>query len=251
MARRSLLLVLVLASACCAPVKPSPYRAVGEVSDAEVVSILRQRTPPLGSIYAVLTMTYDGPDRSGTFDVVMNYLAPESFRFTAFEDLVLAAHDIFDLVMLGQRYAVRYEQDDDDEPQLHEGELGALAKEHPRFSGFAWAREAMFLPGNLPAEPEPEVVRDGGSIEVRSVLSSGVPVRWKLDPETLAVDGAELTPTGEQPVRMVYADYEQRGSRILATTVRFEDPARGVVIAGELDELELEPELSADDFALD
>lgn len=249
MLRRVAPLFVVACAGCCA-VKPSPFEPVHAEREEDVLSVLARRAPPPESLYAVLSMYYDGPDQRGSFDVVMRYRRPGDFRFTAFKDLVVAAHDIFDLVLRGDRYEVAYERDD--APlRVYSGPLERLASDHPRFSGFAWAREALFLPGAVTADPPPRVRFEDDAVIVSSRLSSGVPVRWHLDPETLAVRWARLCPPSAAPVRLVYSDYERRAGRIMATRVRLEDPAHSLYVSGRLEELELDPVLEDSEFELE
>jgi hypothetical protein len=253
MLRPSLLpLALALLGACgCAERQVAlPYPPVGPQDDASVERVLRTRSPAPRSVYAVLGITYEGPEVNGTFSTVMHHVAPRWFRYTAFKDLIVMAHDIFDLALRPDGYAARYAPDDEGDPELFTGPLAELAASHPRFSGFHWAGEAFFLPGALAEEP-PRVVRGADQVRVESTLRSGVPVTWHLDPETLTVLAATLRPAGAGPVRLEYSDYATVAGRVMAQRVRYQDPRLGTDIVALLEELEVDPELDLDLFRLD
>lgn len=243
------ILVLVLAGCCSAPIQPSVFPEVGELSDAEVVEVLRERTAGVTSLYAVLTMSYDGPDRNGTFDTVLNFMEPGTFRFTAFKDLVLAEHDIFDLVLSPPRYQVLYEAQGDDGVTLHEGTLEALPTEHPRFSGFAWTGTAFFLPG-VPGE-DPVVEREDEHIAVKTTLLGGAAVTWICDPRTLEVRAAYVTPFPGRELVLTYGDYREYGGRVFPGKVTYVDRRAEISITAEADEVEVDPVLEVELFELE
>ena len=141
------------------------------------------------SFYAVLSLDFESPDRDGTFDVVMHYQAPATFRFTAFKDLIVSTHDLFDLVMTPERFTLRTTPEGEEEPRVFRGLLEDLPKLHPRYRGFCWAAHALFLPGAVDDEPSLEGEFD---LEVMTRLPSGIPVRWGVDPDHVHTMGFSL-----------------------------------------------------------
>ena len=244
---RSLLLSLTLAVVGCAGEAPVFPDLGGDLSDAEVVHTLRARTE-LDSFYAVLSIDFESPERDGTFDVVMHYQAPASFRFTAFKDLIVSIHDLFDLVITPERFALRYTPDGEDEMRVFRGPAEDLPAQHPRFRGFCWAAHAFFLPGVLG-----ETVRVQGVFEreVLTRLANGVPVRWVLDPDTLEVRSAVLAPAPGVTLRLSYSDYERAGDRFFPRWVTFKDPSAKTSITARPSEYEVNPALDAGTFELD
>jgi hypothetical protein len=245
----TLLALLLAVPGCCSPARPSPFAPVGEVSDADVVRILRQRTGGVRSLYAVLNMLFEGPQRQGAFDAVMNYRAPATFRFTAYKDLVLTEHDIFDLALRPPSYQVRYEAEGDDGPQLHAGAIADLPRDHPLFSGFAWAGPAFFLAGRLGEDAR--VRRADERIYVDSTLPGGVPVTYECAPATLEVLGAELHPRGSQGVELRYAGYSKRDGLFFPDRVTYVDRGAGIRITAEAEDVEVDPPLEDALFVLE
>lgn len=250
MSRAFLLLLLpLLVGGCRSADRPSPFTPVGEVSDEDVVRILRSRTEGVRTLYAVVKMVYQGPDQDGAFDAVMNYRAPGHFRFTAFKDLVLMEHDIFDLVLRPPGYQVRYEAEGDGEPKLHEGQLVDLPRDHPTFSGFAWAGPAFFLAGRIGERAEVE--RDGDVIRVHTDLPGNVPVTWVCAPATLEVLRARVRPRRGRQLVLTYAGYGKRSGMFFPDDVTYSDPQAEVKITAEADDVEVNPGLEDDLFELE
>lgn len=243
-----LLLTCSLAVGCSTP-KPSPFKDLGgDLSDAKILATLKARTD-VKSFYAVLSMAYEGPDREATFDAVMHYLAPETYRFTAFKDLILATADVFDLVIKPDGYAVRYTPEGADEPSVFRGQTENLATDHPRFRGFLWAGEAFFLPGSIAGAPR--IVQHFDGIDVLGRLANGVAVRWEADSDTLEVYTAVISPPSGEALHLSYFDYSRNKGRFFPGRIRFRDPSADTLIIATPIEYEVNPKLDAAVFELD
>lgn len=221
---------------------------VSAESPAEVLEVLAARVE-VASLAAALRMTYDGPAVSGTFDALAVYQAPRRLRFTASKDLVFATRDIFDLAVGPLRYALEYDPQDAGEPRRFEGAAEALPREHPRFAGFHWAGEALFLPGG--GDGAHVVADDGQEVAVAATLTSGATVRWTARRPTLEVTRAEVVAPDGRRLRIRYGDYRRHGERFIPGAVRFEDPGDRVRIDVAVRELELDPPLAPGDLELD
>lgn len=242
-----MLAVLPLLGGCTASPPRSPLPVVRAESPAEVVEVLAGRVK-VARLAAALRMTYDGPAVSGTFDAVALYQAPRHLRFTASKDLVLATHDIFDLALGPARYALEYDPEDAGEPRRFEGAAEALPRDHPRFAGFHWAGEALFLPGG--GEGAHVVADEGDEVVVAATLASGAAVRWTARRPTLEVTRADVDAPGGRRLRIHYGDYRRHGARFIPGAVRFEDPGDGVRIEVVVRQLELDPPLEPADLEL-
>lgn len=237
-----------LAVGCSTP-KPSPFRDLGgDLSDGQILATLEARTK-VKSFYAVLSMAYEGPDREVTFDAVMSYLAPSTYRFTAFKDLILATAEVFDLVIKPESYAVRYTPEGADEASTFRGPIEKLATDHPRFRGFLWAGEALFLPGSIAGAPR--LVHHFNGIDVMGRLANGVAVRWEVDSDTLEVFTAVVSPPSGEALRLSYFDYSRNKGRFFPGRIRFRDEAADTLIVATPVEYEVNPKLDPAVFELD
>lgn len=247
-ASSALLLVLAaFAARCGAPPRRWPFPEVGAIGDEGVLAVLRERTDGVESVYAELSMSFEGLERSAVATAVVRYEAPGKIRMTAFKDLFVSARGIFDLLLVPGGFVIEVEGEDGPERRAGgEGDLSAL----PRgFRALAALREAMFLPGRIPAGAPATVERAGGGVAVRAKVSSGHEVEWSLEPRTLGIEAARLhLPGAAEPITVEYSSYRLAGGVYIPEAFTLVDPGEGVVVTGVLEDLELNPALEPSDF---
>ena len=82
-----------------APLSPSSLPTLGTLAPAERAQVVQSRTTGLQTLTAVLAVAYTVGTQRGTFDMVVNYAAPDALRFTAFKDTLLSTQVLFDLLL--------------------------------------------------------------------------------------------------------------------------------------------------------
>ncbi len=212
-----------------------------------MVGVLAERSA-IDSLAAVLRMAYEGPARKGTFDAVALYQAPRRLRLTAYKDLVLATHDVFDLAIGPRWFGLEYEPEGADAPARFRGPAEALPREHPRFSGFFWAGEALFRPGAGAAARV--VADDGRRVIVEALLPSGALARWTARRDTLEVLSGEVRSPQGAVIELTFGDYRRLGAAFVPGRVTFADRAGGVRIEVRVKELEVDPPLEPADLTI-
>jgi hypothetical protein len=249
MPRSSLVCVALTAAAlagCCGP-DPAAFPPVAAGDDAAVVAVVGSRASALSSLQAVVAMAFDGPEFSGTFDLVVSYTrAPRRIRHTAFKDLVVTDRDIFDLAFTPDGFRSAYRPRGAERTERKRGPLSGFPAALPELAGFYWAGEALFLPAA--GEGLRVVERTAEAVLLESRLATGARVLWTLDPATLQVRrAAVLAPDGRR-IALRYRDYRQAGSTAIPGAVRFHDPQAGTTITVQLKQLDVDPPLGPADF---
>jgi hypothetical protein len=240
-------LLLAPLGGCAAPAHRWPFPAVPRTDPATVLDTLEERTQDIRGVYAVLEMSFESPERSAVLDLVARYQRPGRLRLTAFKDLFVAAHGVFDLAIDEGRFAMVTEVEDRAERSA--GALEDLGRQHPTLAAVAALRQAMFLPGWRPREALATVEPQGDEVVVACPGPSGLPVEWRLERRTLGVREARLrAPEGDVAVR--YLSYREERGRYIPERFEIEGPGAGVRISGVLVELEINPDFGAEDFVL-
>lgn len=236
--RRFLAASLAIFLAGCpsaAPGPDGPFEPLGPLDDPAVVALLDRRTS-FETLYAVLAIDYESPDRSASFEAVCHLRADGAMRLTAFKDLVLSTRYLFDLTLAGGAYRIEV---DDEERVEDAGPIDRFAGRHPGFAAFQWLREALALPGSIGPPSATAVETEAEVVRVRTILASGAPVEWSCDLPTLRVDRA-VVDAPDRTLTLVYSDHRQVAGRFLPGRVRLEDPAAATVIEARLEEVELD-----------
>src|SRR4030095_8334135 len=127
------------------PSSPSSLPLVGTLSAAERAQVIQSRTTCLQTLTAVLAVSYTVGKQHGTFDMIGNYAAPSSMRFTALNDMLLSTPVHFALLFTGEAY--RFLVRDDKGGQSSQGTVTQFAQAYPTFRTFFLVGEAFFLPG--------------------------------------------------------------------------------------------------------
>src|SRR5215468_2584743 len=127
------------------PLSPSSFPLVGTLSSTARAQVIQSRTTGVQTLAAVLAVSYTVGKQRGTFDMIVNYAAPGSMRFTALKDTLLSTQVLFDLLFIGETYRLRVHDDRGD--QMSQGTVTQLASTYPTFRTFFVVGEAFFLPG--------------------------------------------------------------------------------------------------------
>ena len=247
-ARRALacLALGVLLAGCAAPELHWPFPPSAGRSDAEVVATLRQRTSGVQSLYAVLNIAFEMPERSGVATLVVRYQEPGTVRMTAFRDMLVMSRDIFDLVMTPERFDLRIQTDSGVDHQT--GKPEDLSRLHPSFRFLTALRQAMFLPGWCESGSSPQVFRAAQAIQVRTLSPTGYFLEWELDSATLGVRHGRSR-LHDTTVDVEYTSYvEAPGGVFIPERFELHDSERQMRLTGVLEEVEVNPELDPDAF---
>ena len=127
------------------PSSPSLFPLLGTLSPAARAQVVQSRTTGLQTLTAVLAVSYTVGKQRGTFDMIVNYAAPGSLRFTALKDTLLSTQVLFDLLLTGETYRLLVRDNQGD--QISQGPVLHLASAYPTFRTFFVVGEAFFLPG--------------------------------------------------------------------------------------------------------
>src|SRR5438094_6983630 len=125
------------------PSSPSSLPVVGTLSAPARAQVIQSRTTGLHTLTAVLAVSYTVGKQRGTFDMIVNYAAPGSVRFTALKDMLLSTQVLFDLLFTGETYRLLVRDDQGD--QRSQGTVTQLASAYPTFRAFFVIGEAFFL----------------------------------------------------------------------------------------------------------
>jgi hypothetical protein len=188
------------------PSSPSSFPLVGTLSAAERAQVIQSRTAGVQTLTAVLAVSYTVGKHRGTFDMIVNYAAPGSMRFTALKDMLLSTQVLFDLLFTGETYRLLVR--DDKGEQISQGTVTQFAQAYPTFRTFFLVGEAFFLPGFDGQGQPPRFNAIGTRLTTR--LRSGVRARWLSRSDTLEITQACLTWQTEEetvPLRLRYEDY--------------------------------------------
>jgi hypothetical protein len=188
------------------PSSPSSFPLVGTLSAVERAQVIQSRTTSLQTLTAVLAVSYTVGKQRGAFDMIVNYAAPGSMRFTALKDMLLSTQVLFDLLFTGETYRLLIR--DHKGAQISQGAVMQFAQAYPTFRTFFLVGEAFFLPGFDGQGQPPRFNAAGTRLTTR--LRSGVRARWLSRPDTLEITQACLTwqtEEGTVPLRLRYEDY--------------------------------------------
>lgn len=238
---------MIVGVGCHAPPErvPAPYPAVAGLDDAACVAALQSRTRGVESAYALLSMAFDGPERSGTIDAAVQWRAPHALRVTAFKDLVLSARDVFDLLLGDVDYAFVFH--DDDAPVRARGPVASFPSAHPRFATFYWAGEALLLAGAVGDEGR-VVARSDELVQVEARLRNGAAVTWTLSAANLTPFMGRIVAPGERVLTIRYHGWVEVDGRVLPREVSLDDPSAGFAVRFEASDLEVNVELDPQAF---
>ncbi len=168
---------------------PSSFPLVGTLSAADRAQVIQSRTTGVQTLTAVLAVSYTVGKQRGTFDLIVNYAASGSVRFTALKDMLLSTPVLFDLLFAGETYRLLVH--DDKGEQISQGTVTQFAQAYPTFRTFFVVGEAFFLPGFDGQGQPPRFNAAGTRLTTR--LRSGVRARWLSRPDTLEITQACLT----------------------------------------------------------
>lgn len=232
------LLLMSCASLPLASLPPSPFPVLGTLAPAARAQVVQTRATGVQTLTATLAVSYTVGKQRGTFDMVVNYAAPDVLRFTAFKDTLLRTQILFDLLLTRETYHF-YIHDDAGE-RTQQGMVGQFAYAYPTFRTFFLLGEAFFLPG-FDARGQPPKINATGT-RLTTTLRSGVSARWFARADTLAITQAcFLWQTEEGTIRLGlhYQDYRQVGTyytphRVTVLDRRVGFTAQSVVKAVEI-----------------
>jgi len=235
-------IAVLLLTSCGSREKRWPFPRVEARDDAAILATIADRTSGIDTLYAELTMSFETRERSAVLTSVVNYRAPDVIRMSAFKDILIVSRSLFDFLIVGGRFVALIEGEKG--PERREGSLEDLERIHPGFRAMGALREAMFLPGRMPAGAAARIERSPGRITLHTTTPSGHPVSWRLDPDTLGVLEGEVSFGGAgPPATVVYDSYRPAGRAFVPERFRLDDPGAGVVLEGLLEDLEVNPEL--------
>jgi hypothetical protein len=174
------------------------------------------------TLTAVLAVSYTVGKHRGAFDMIVNYAAPGSVRFTAVKDTLLSTQVLFDVLFTGETYRLLMHADQ--EEQISQGTVRQFAHAYPTFRTFFLVGEAFFLPGFDGQGQPPRFNAAGTRLTTR--LRSGVRARWWSRPDTLEITQACLTwqtEEGSVPLLLRYADYRHIAAYYIPHQVTLHD----------------------------
>src|SRR5215510_11719424 len=116
------------------PLPPSSFPLVGTLSSTARAQVIQSRTTGVQTLAAVLAVSYTVGKHHGTFDMIVNYAAPGSVRFTALKDMLLSTQVLFDLLFTGETYRLLVR--DDKGGQISQGTSAQLVQAYPPFRTF-------------------------------------------------------------------------------------------------------------------
>ena len=226
---------------------PSSFPLVGTLSATERAQVIASRTTGLQTLTAVLAVSYTVGKQHGTFDMIVNYAAPGSMRFTALKDMLLSTQVLFDLLFTGETYRLLVR--DDKGGQISQGTSAQLVQAYPTFRSFFLVGEAFFLPGFDGQGQPPRFNAAGTRLTTR--LRSGVRARWLSRPDTLEISQACLTwQTKEETVllRLRYEDYHHVNTYYIPYRVTLRDRRLGFTAQSVVKSVEINAPLAPGAF---
>jgi hypothetical protein len=241
----SICLVTLGLMACAAVRSPSPFPVLGRLSPAEKAQLLQARSTGIHTLAAVLTMSFTAAEQQRTFDMVVNYDAAGSMRFTAFKDVGLSTSPIFDLLFAGERYSL--ELQDATGRRIHQGEVTQFVRDQPAFSAFLVIGEAFFLPG-FDGHGNPPVFTSTSARRFTTLLRSGATAQWFARPETLEITRARIASPMSFDIR--YSDYRRVEAYYLPGRVTLVAPRLKVTTQAWLKQVEVNMPLAPGIFDL-
>ena len=230
-----------------APPSLSPFPPLGTLSPAARAQVIQSRTTGLQTLTAVLAVSYTLGRHRGTFDMIVNYAAPGSVRFTALKDMLLSTQVLFDLLFTGETYHLLVR--DDKGEQISQGTVTQFAPAYPTFRTFFVVGEAFFLPG-FDGQGQPPRFNAAGS-RLITRLRSGVRARWLSRPDTLEITQACLTWQTEEeivPLRLRYEDYRHVEAYYIPYRVTVRDRRLGFTAQSVVKSVEINAPLAPGAF---
>jgi hypothetical protein len=218
---------------------------LGPRSQAEKAQILQARTTGIRTLAAVLAMSFTGAKQQRTFDMVVNYDASGSMRFTALKDVGLSTSPVFDLLFAGERYSL--ELHDETGTRTHQGGVAQFVHDQPAFSAFLIIGEAFFLPG-FDGRGNPPVFTNTAASRFTTRLRSGAKAQWFANPETLEVTRARIDDSVAFDLR--YGDYRRVEAYYLPGRVTLIAPRLNVTTQALLKQVEINMPLAPGIFDL-
>jgi hypothetical protein len=188
--------------------------------------VVHERTAQVHTLTALLAVAYTVGAQRGTFDLIVNYAAPDVLRFTALKDSVLSTQILFDLLLQGEGY--RFLHYDDYGALLHQGTVQDFVQAYPTFRTFALVGEAFFLPGTARDGQLPQV--NSAGTRLTSELRHGVQAQWVSRPDTLEILRACLrwpSAAGSIALTLRYQDYRLVDGLYLPHRVMLKDQRQG------------------------
>ncbi|MBM3223916.1 MAG: hypothetical protein FJZ47_08960 [Candidatus Tectomicrobia bacterium] len=230
------------------PVTPSPLPQLGALEATARAHVVQARTTSVQTLAALLGVSYRIGPQQGTFDLIVNYAAPDRLRFTAVKDTVLSTQILFDLQFIGTTYRLyRYE---DSGPQVAAGTVDDFVERYPNFRTFFLVGEAFFLPGIQYLGGLPHVNTAG--TRLTTSLRSGARARWHSRADTLEITRGCITAqtlAGRLPLTLDYQDYRLVDSLYLPHRVVLSDPRLGFTALSLVKQVEVNVPLAPDAFA--
>jgi hypothetical protein len=229
------------------PASPSAFPHLGTLAAAERARVIQSRTTGVQTLTAVLAVSYTVGKHRGTFDMIVNYAAPGSVRFTALKDMLLSTQVLFDLLFTGETYRLLVRNDQGE--QLSQGTVAQFAQAYPTFRTFFLVGEAFFLPG-FDGQGQPPRFNAAGT-RLTTTLRSGVRAQWVSRPDTLEITQACLTwQTAEEtvPLRLRYADYQHVGAYYIPYRVMVRDRRLGFTAQSVVKSVEINAPLAPGAF---
>src|SRR5215471_1752315 len=229
------------------PSLPSALPRVGTLSAAERAQVIQSRTTGVQTLTAVLAVAYTVGKHRGTFDMIVNYDALGSVRFTALKDMLLSSQVLFDLLFTGETYRLLVR--DDKGEQISQGTVTQFAQDYPTFRTFFLVGEAFFLPGFDGQGQPPRFNAAGTRLTTR--LRSGVRAHWLSRPDTLVITPACLTwhtQEGTVPLRLRYTAYRHVDVYYLPYRVMVRDRRLGFTAQSVVKSVEINAPLAPGAF---
>jgi hypothetical protein len=222
---------------------------VGALTPEEQGRVVQSRTTGLQTLTAVIAVSYTLGKRQGTFDMVVNYAASGTLRFTAFKDTLLNTQVLFDLLLAERMYHLRVQEDA--AVRTSQGPVEQFVTEHPTFRAFFVMGEAFFLPG-FDSRGRPPTINAAGA-RFTTQLTSGATARWFARRDTLEITHACVTwPTeqGPVPLQLRYQDYRQMAGYDMPYHVTLRDRRLGFTAESAVKQMDINVPLPQDAFVM-
>ena len=199
------------------------------------------------TLTAVLAVSYTVGKHRGAFDMIVNYAAPGSVRFTALKDTLLSTQVLFDILFAGETYRLLVRQDQGE--QISQGTVTQFVHAYPTFRTFFLLGEAFFLPGFDGQGQPPRFNAAGTRLVTR--LRSGVRARWFSRQDTLEITQACLTWQTEEetvPLLLRYEDYRHVAAYYIPHRVTVRDRRVGFTAQSVVKSVEINAPLAPGAF---
>ncbi len=216
-----------------------PHPKVEGLTQAQQMTLIQSRARKINSLTALVEVSIDTPDLSGTLQIICVYERPGRLHLSASKGVFLSDRAIFELTFTRSHF--RFDQfDEDGNLDRFNGRLEDFPKDHPTMAGLFWVRESIFLPGSMLGGKSPE----------------GAHIKLSLDKNTLAVRRAILTPPDELETqyKITYDDYRKFGKAPEEIYVPFlvtvTEPSEGFEMIGRVLQLEYNQPIDEEAFGV-